>query len=109
MARRDKQWAPGFEEVNLLLFNAWEHGARHAVLRPDSNGTEIRFLGPDGTEHHESLSLSYAHLVARLRQMTARYPRMHLNMGGNRWHLQAAVPRSRSPDRVFLHMRPAED
>jgi hypothetical protein len=107
MARRAEQTI--FEDLNLLLFTAWEHGARHAALQPEGEGAEIRFLGPDGSEHAERLSLPYKNLVRRLRQLIARMGRVQLNMGGHQWHLDADIPGSRRPDRIFLHMRAKED
>ena len=108
MARHDPQSAWSFEEINLFLLAAWERGARHLALRPQDDGIEVRFLGPDGTEHIERLSLPYLKTVKRLRAMNARFGRVHLDMGGQQWHLDFVLPRQRHLDRVFLHMRPIE-
>jgi hypothetical protein len=108
MARRVQQSMSPFEEVNLFLFAAWEHGARHIALQPLDDGIGVSFLGADGAEHHERLSLPYQSTVKRLREMSARFGRVHLDMGGHQWHLDFVVPPRRDMDRVFLHMRPVE-
>jgi hypothetical protein len=109
MARRAQDsFSSAFGDLNLLLLMAWEHGARHVALRGADQGTELSFLDPEGAEHQELLSMSYPHIVKGLRQMTARHGRIHLNMAGHQWDLQAIVPPSRCPERVFLHMHPAE-
>jgi hypothetical protein len=109
MARRLPQLLPVFEDVNLLLFAAWEHGARHVLLSPQDDGLEIRYLGIDGGEHIERLALSYEQIVKRLREMSAQLGRVHVDMGGHQWHFDAVVPATRHPERVFLHMRPEKD
>ena len=108
MARRLCQTISPFEEINLFLFSAWEHGARHVALRHQDKGIEVKFLGPDGTEHLELLSLPYQTTVKRLREMSARFGRVHLDMGGQQCHLDFVVPRRPNPDRVFLHLRPVD-
>ncbi len=108
MARRAQDSFTTAEDLNLLLLSAWEHGARHVVLRGRDQGTEISFLDPDGAEHQELLSLSYPQIVKDLRAMTARHGRVHLDMAGHQWDLQAVVPAAGCPERVFLHMHPAE-
>jgi hypothetical protein len=109
MARRANQLISIVEHVNLLLCTAWDHGARHVSLRPRDDGMEITFLGADGDEHTERLSLSYTNAVKRLREMSARLGRVRVDMGGRQWHFDAVVPATRHPERVFLHMRPEED
>jgi hypothetical protein len=105
MARQIQQSLASFENVNLLLFAAWEHGARHIALRSEGDCTLLRFLGPDGSEHMEPLSLPYQETVRRLREMKERFGRVHVNMGGQEWHLDVVVSPHRWPDGVFLHMR----
>ena len=109
MARRLQQSFAVCEDVNLLLFAAWEHGARHVLLSGQDDGMEIRYLGIDGGEHIERLALSYEQIVKRLREMSARLGRVHVDMGGHQWHFDAVVPATRHPDRVFLHMRPEDE
>jgi hypothetical protein len=106
MARRANQSDSVIEDVNLLLCAAWEHGARHVSLRPQDSGMELKYLGRDGGEHVEHLSLSYEDTVERLRDMSVRLGRVHVDIGGRHWHFDAVVPGSRHPDQVFLHMRP---
>jgi hypothetical protein len=108
MARRARLPFSIIEDVNLMLFTAWEHGARHVALRPEEGGLEISYLGPDGREKTERLALCYEDTVKRLRQMSTGLGRVHVEMGGQRWHFDAIVPSARCPERVFLHMRPIE-
>jgi hypothetical protein len=109
MARRANQSISVIEAVNLLLWAAWEHGARHVSLRAQDDGTEIRYLGIDGGHHIERLALSYDRVVQRLREMSARLGRVHVDMGGHQWHFDTVVPATRHPERVFLHMRPEDE
>src|SRR5262245_17663587 len=109
MARRVQQSLRALETVNLLLFAVWEHGARHVALAPEGEGTEIRYLGCDGTEHFEHLSHSYDDTVKRLRQLRARLGRLHVDIGRQQWTVDAIVPAARRPERIFLHMRVEED
>jgi hypothetical protein len=95
--------------VNLLLLRAWEHGARHVVLQREGEGTEIRFLAQDGHEQVELLSLPYCEVARRLRQMSARFGRVRVEMGGQHWHLETVAADRKSPERLFLHMRPDDD
>ncbi len=108
MARHARQPLSVVQDVNLLLFAAWEHGARHVALRPERDGIEISYLRADGHEQTEILSLPYQSTVDRLREMSARMGRVHVHMGGHQWCMDAVVPPTRHPDRVFLHLRPAE-
>jgi hypothetical protein len=108
MARRAEDSSFNNEDVNLLLFTAWEHGARHVVLRAQGEGMEISYLDPNGGEHSELLALPYSSVVKHLRQMSARLGRVRVEMGGHQWHLEAVAPGSRRPAQVFLHMRPTE-
>jgi hypothetical protein len=109
MARRANQSISVIEAVNLLLWAAWEHGARHVLLSPQDEGMEMRFLGADGDEHIERLAFSYEQIVKRLREMSAQLGRVRVDMGGHQWHFDAVVPATRHPERVFLHMRPEKD
>ena len=97
------------EDVNQLLWAAWEHGARHVSVSPQKDGIEIRYLSVDGGEHAEHLTLSYEPIVKRLREMSVRFGRVHVDMGGHQWHFDAVVPAARHPERVFLHMRPERE
>jgi hypothetical protein len=106
MARQADRSLSIVEDVNLLLFTAWEHGARHVSLQPHDTGTVMSYLGPDGGEHTERLSLRYDHIVKRLREMSARLGRVRIDMGGHHWHLEAVRPASARADQVFIHMRP---
>ena len=108
MARRVRLPLSVIEDVNLMLFTAWEHGARHIALQPEVDGIEIKYLKPDGAEYHERLALSYEDTVRRLREMSARLGRVRVDMGGHRWNVDATVPSARRPDRVFVHMRPVD-
>jgi hypothetical protein len=109
MARHAQQPKWLDQELNLLLFSAWEHGARHAALQPQDQGTVISYLAADGGEHTERLSLSYDTLVKRLRQMATRLGQVRVDMGGHQWRVEAVVPGSQRPERVFLHMRPYDE
>jgi hypothetical protein len=109
MARRAQQSNSAFEDLNLLLFAAWEHGARHVALTPKGQATQMSYLGPDGGEHTERLSLSYEEMVKCLRRMTAHCGRVHVDIGGQQWHCDAVLPEASCPNQVFLHMRPDED
>ena len=103
MAKSIQPSRSDYEEINALLFAAWQHGARHVVLTQEGHGTEFRFLGPDGTEQVEVLSLPYHETVDRLRKMSARFGRVHAHMGGNDWHIEPVD--THEGKRVFLHMR----
>src|SRR4051794_31838607 len=98
MARRSQQPISIFESLNLVLFGAWEHGARHLVLRPQDKGIEITYLGPDGSEHVQRLPLPYKPTLRCLHQLNARFGRVHLNMGGHEWNMDIAEPARSGPD-----------
>jgi hypothetical protein len=105
MARRANESFRLGQDVNLLLLTAWEHGARHVVLSQEGNRTEIRFLAQDGHEEAELLSLPYLEICRRLRQMSARFGRIRVDMGGHHWHLEMVAANRHTPQRLFLHMR----
>ena len=109
MARRAHHSFAGGHDVNLLLLTAWEHGARHVVLQREGDGTEIRFLAQDGHEQAERLSLPFAEIARRLRQMSARFGRVRVEMAGQHWHVESVAAEGNSPERLFLHMRPDDD
>lgn len=104
MARRDRRPAVDFGQVHSLLLTAWERGARHVVLSPQGDGTDIRFLDLDGAEHHERLSLPYDLTAARLRAMGERLGHGVADIGGQRWRFEVAPSR----DALFLHLRAPE-
>src|SRR5262245_36793774 len=108
MARRDKHGTAQFSDINALLLGAWERGARHVLLSKEGDGTELRFLGPDGSEHQERISLPYHTTVARLRDMSGRLGHGRANMAGQRWRFEVTPAERPHPHQLFLHMR-AED
>ena len=109
MARLANQSNSVVEDVNLLLCAAWEHGARHVSLRPQGDGLEISYLGSDGGDHKERLSLHYKEIVMRLRELSRRFGRVRVDIGGHQWQFDAVIPGSGNPNQVFLHMRPADE
>jgi hypothetical protein len=109
MARRLRQTLSLIKDVNVLLLGAWEHGARHVALRPSDTGTEVSFLGADGSEHIERWPMPYRDAVQRLRQLSASLGRVRVNVAGQHWHFDAAFPAPPSSHPVFLHLRPDEE
>jgi hypothetical protein len=108
MARGDPLSMSRFENANALLFAAWKHGARHVVIRANGEGTELHFLGPDGSEHRETVSLPYQSTAQRIRTMAARLGRVLANMDGQRWVLDVSGLKHQRRDQLFFHMHAAE-
>lgn len=111
MARRLHHSLAVFEDVNLLLFIAWERGARHVALCPEGNGIQIKYLARAGDEHIEHVALSYSDTLKHLRRMSARLGRFHVAMGGDQWIVDAVIPDAMPLPSAgaFLHMRRPQD
>ena len=109
MARQAESNLWIIKAVNGLLFNAWEHGARHLALHGRQDGTEVKFLGADGYEYTEYSPVPYDLAVQRLHEMRSQGNRIRMNAAGQHWRLDLDVPGRPQREGVFLHLRPDDE